>query len=113
MIDLAQEIAKAIDDQLQESGGQPANDRVYNLLWNWLSLTARKKPLANLPDRLEVMRKRIRELADEAEIHYEKGELVVRVVGDASRTLAMFERGTDWFEPYEGVALKIAEAYLS
>jgi hypothetical protein len=72
-------------------------------LQDWLAVTARKKPLPDLENRMQRMNERMAVLAERATFVKEDEEIVVKAAGEADETLKMLERGTDWFDPCESV----------
>ena len=100
---VGEEYEKAvIDDMRQRAQGavdRAARDRVRQVLENWFSFTARKKPLSDLAQRMEDFRKRIGVLADNFELDIGLKGYVVRVSGEAEATWRMLEHGTGWFSP--------------
>lgn len=68
---------------------------------------ARKKPVPDLPERIEKMHKRISTMVEELQTGYEQAEIVVKVTGSAQTTLRLLERGTDWFEPMPDLSAEI------
>lgn len=97
----------AFDEALASS-----RSKITEALFGWLSFTARKKSVDDLPFRLEQMRKRIEVLAENLELTMEAGKAVVKVTGDGASTLRMLERGTDWFDPAGDVTEMIVGAVL-
>lgn len=111
MIDVEAAFAEAFNGDLMSipvSGRRQAADAIFE----WLSFTAEKKPVSDLADRLTAWRKRIDVLAENVQLSYAKGSLVVNATGDADTTLRLLERGSDWFLPYDGVREKLAAALL-
>lgn len=110
------EFQKEIDSSLAklfaEANTPSARERVKDSLTAWVSFTARKKPVANLDQRLEEFCKRIGVLADSIKLAYIEGKLVVSAAGDGETTLRMLERGTDWFDPAANLNDMIAGAIL-
>jgi len=112
---LAQELEKEIADWgragVEENGlDEAARRRIEEALSHWLAFTARKKPSAGLPKRIEGFRKRIQLLADNLSLGTGPQGIVVRATGDAESTLRQLERGTDWFDPAKNVTEMIVEA---
>jgi len=103
---------EALTDEIEAADTKEARERVKTVLDNWISFTARKKPLPDLPSRLEIFRKRIEHLAETFEIRYSGSDLVVTATGEDQATLAMIERGTDWFDPADDVKAMIVGAFF-
>ena len=76
-------------------------------------LTARKKPLSDLPKRLEDFTKRIEALASNVQAFYFDGRIVIKATGDSESTFRMLNRGTDWFEPVDNLNNLIAGAIFA
>lgn len=110
--DLKTEVQKVLDDSFDGQLTEANRERIADTLTNWLYNEARKKRLADLPERLEQFRKRIVVLANELALTVEDNELVVKASGDARMTLLMLERGTDWFDPAGDVTVMIVGAIL-
>jgi hypothetical protein len=100
------------DRAFREAITPTARKKVQEALDAWLSFTARKKQSANLVQQEEQMRKRFQVLAENFQLHYEHGKLVVKANGDAESTLRMLEHGTYWFDPVQDVTKLIAGAAL-
>lgn len=110
--DLEQTLNQSFAKSFAEAVTAQARQQVSQSLFNWLSFTARKKAGVDLEARLEEMRKRFDVLAENFQLRYGDGKLVVRVSGDAENTLRMLERGTDWFDPAEDATAIIVGAVL-
>jgi len=72
-------------------------------LKDWLITIARKKPIADLEDRMTKMGKRFEKLAESATFGVVNGEVVVKAAGENEDTLKKLENGTDWFDPCDNV----------
>ncbi len=106
------ELENQFDSVFSKAVNDVARKNVAEALFDWLLRVAHKKNSADLPQKLEQMRKRFDELANSFELHYQLGKLVVRTSGEAETTLRMLERGTDWFDPANDVTGLIAGAVL-
>ena len=98
MKELQDLIYKGIDDAFE----RVRKDRVEfvaTALISWVQNHTTKRPLPDLPKRLEDFSKDIRKLAEDMRIKIEKGDLVVKVNGSAEQTLKRLRLGTDWFAP--------------
>jgi hypothetical protein len=113
-MNVAEEIEKEIDGWLKSEAGEAlergGRERIKEALENWLAFTARKRPVPDLPKRLEGFRKRIGLLADSLTIEIAPEGYVVKAVGDAESTLQQLKRGTDWFDPAQNVIEMIVGA---
>jgi hypothetical protein len=105
-----QEIAGWVNGAVAETLDEGGRERLEKALTNWLSFTARKKPMLDLPRRLEDFCKRIRTLAESVRFEMTQDGIVVKAAGDAEVTLRMLERGTDWFDPARDVTEMIVNA---
>ena len=92
---------------------EEARERVWVALDNWLMQKARKKPVSDLPRRLEQFRKRIEALARNVRLIYDTGNLVVKASGDNDATLRQLKRGTNWFDPLDDVEALITREILN
>jgi len=110
MTDLETEVGDWMEQSIVQALDDGGRDRVNQMLYNWLAFTARKKPLPDLPQRLEDFRKRIRVLADNLVLVMGQNGCVVKATGDAETTLKALERGTDWFDPVAGLTEMVAGA---
>jgi len=98
------DLFKPIADVAQEIFQEKVDDRqkraqVAEKLMVWLAGEARKKPVADLPKRLESMRKKTEKMVEDMKITFEHGKLVVKVAGSSEDTWRMYRLGSDWFEP--------------
>jgi phosphoglucomutase len=108
MIDLHTPLREVMEGAFQKRIDEKENRlRAARQLFLWLSKEARKKPVPDLADRLEAMRKRTDEMVEGMKITFERGKLVVKVVGSAEDTLKMYRLGTSWFEPDPDVTEQI------
>jgi hypothetical protein len=92
---------------------KPVADRVTSVLVDWLANKARKKSLPDLPVRLQAMSSRIEKLAQVLVIRLDGEKVHVSADGDAHTTLVLLDRGSDWFEGHQDVALEIAKAVFN
>lgn len=111
MNELSQAIDEAISDGLNQLTGAD-RQRLADHLFTWISFTAVKKPVPDLAERISRMRKRFDELAEQISLGWRDGDFVVKTTGDSEFTLLGLERGTDWFEAYEGVRDSIVAVLL-
>src|SRR5262245_5315043 len=65
---LEQAFEEAVNNELALLRAREDRDRVADDLFSWLSFTARKAPLSDLPQRLEIMHRRIQRLAENVEL---------------------------------------------
>lgn len=91
---------------------EPTAKRVSSALVRWLTEDARKKDVPDLADRLANMSARIEKLSRELVIKLD-GKVHVSADGDAHVTLVLLDRGSDWFEGHQDVALEIAKAVFN
>jgi GTP cyclohydrolase I len=100
------ELRKIVDDGLEEhleSLREEQHERAATFLIQWVSENVTKRPLPDLPQRVESFSKDIRYMCQEMRIKMEKGTFVVKVNGSAEQTLKKLRLGTDWFPPCEDV----------
>lgn len=113
-MNVAEEIEQEIVGWLQSDVGEAlergGRERIKEALGNWLAFTARKRPVPDLPKRLEDFRKRIGIMADNLAIEIGSEGYVVKAVGDAESTLQQLNRGTGWFDPARNVTEMIVGA---
>jgi len=110
--EIEQTLMSVLSDALQEGLRSGRRSEIEERLVAWLDFTARKKPVSDLEQRLEQMRKRIHVLAQSLDINCESGVAVVKASGESDSTLKMLERGTDWFDPADDVTEIIVAAVL-
>ena len=72
----------------------------------------RKKPVADLPQRMERMEKRIREMAEDVSLSFVNGRLVFKVVGSSEALMTELRRGSNWYEPWEKIDETVLAAIL-
>lgn len=92
---------------------KPVANRVSSALVTWLNDKARKKAVPDLPSRLQDMSARIEKLSQELVIRLDGEKVHVSADGDAHTTLVLLDRGSDWFEGHQDVALEIAKAVFN
>ena len=108
--EIEQEVMGWLKADAAEALEQDGRERVRLALDNWLMFTARKRPVPDLPKRLEQFRKQIEVLAEYLTIEIGSEGYVVKTVGDAESTLRQLKRGTDWFDPASDVTEMILGA---
>lgn len=100
---VGEEFEKEITDWVaaaaKEALDQGGRKRVEDAIGNWLAFTARKKPVADLAQRIERFRKRIRAMTESISVEVGPRGYVVKAAGDGQDVLRDLERGTDWFDP--------------
>lgn len=96
---VSKEVYAAFAEAFARAVTPEARKRVARDLDFWLSFTARKRVTADLPERLQRMRKRFEALAANFDLTYIPDTVVVKVSGDDRETWRMLTRGTDWFDP--------------
>ena len=74
-------------------------ERCATLLIAWITDNATKRPIPDLPQRIEAFSKDIRRMCDEMRIKMQKGAIVVKVNGSAEQTFKKLRLGTNWFLP--------------
>jgi hypothetical protein len=74
-------------------------DRCATMLIEWITVNATKRPIPDLPTRIENFSKDIRKLCEDMRIKMEKGTVVVNVNGSAEQTFKKLRLGTNWFLP--------------
>lgn len=100
MIDFMEPVTAALKEIMdQEFDDKDKRKRIAQNLMIWLTNEARKKPVSDLAERLEIMRKNVERMVEDMAIEIEDGKLVVKVSGSAEDTWRAFRIGTDWFEP--------------
>lgn len=106
--DFELELAADYALMLREHLTPAARQRVKEALVHWLTFTVRKRPGADLADRLTLFCKQIETLAAEFYLTATGGSLLVTANGEASNTLQALRRGTDWFEPGDPDSIVVA-----
>ncbi len=112
----AEELSKATWGQLSyvyQKLEEPTAKRVSSALVSWLSNTAKKKDVPDLAERLTDWASRIEKMSRELVIKLDGEKVHVFAEGDAHTTLVLLDRGSDWFEGHQDVALEIAKAVFS
>lgn len=109
MIDFGQMLLASVHDRLAEDLNQRLKDKKYRdavvtELMTWLTDKARKKPVADLPVRLERVRKQLEKSVENFVVKVDKNKIVVTAEGSAYTVLRMFRLGTDWFEACPDIA---------
>lgn len=89
---------KQCDDTFEELR-KDRQERCASLLIEWITVNATKRPLPDLPRRIDQFSKDIRKMCDEMRIKMEKGAIVVKINGSAEQTFKKLRLGTDWFLP--------------
>lgn len=89
---------KQCDDTFEELR-KDRQERCATLLIAWITDNATKRPIPDLPQRIEQFSKDIRKMCDAMRIKMEKGTAVVKVNGSAEQTFKKLRLGTDWFLP--------------
>jgi hypothetical protein len=89
---------KHCDDTFEELR-KDRKDRCATLLIAWVTANTTKRPIPDLPQRIEKFSKDITRMCDEMRIKMEKGTVVVKVNGSAEQTFKKLRLGTDWFLP--------------
>lgn len=89
---LAGELNLKLEDREQRQ-------RCVDVIMRWLTLEARKKPVADLQTRLDKVRQRLEHMVENMEFEFKDEQWVVKVAGSDADTYRMFQFGTSWFEP--------------
>ena len=96
MIDFNGLLDEHLDDGLKHVTPQERK-AISSATFHWLATVARKKPVPDLPQRLERMQSRIETMADQMVFQVKDGVLGVDVKGSASDVFVAIMFGTDWF----------------
>jgi len=78
-------------------------DAVVSQFMEWLQERARLKPVPNLQDNIVGMEKKLRKMAENLEIEFVEGKLVIRSDAESMTLLRLLRRGSSWFDPHPGV----------
>jgi hypothetical protein len=89
---------KQVDDTFEELR-KTREQRIATMLIEWVTVNCTKRPLPDLPKRIEQFSKEIRHMCENMRIKMEKGTAVVKVNGSAEQTFRKLRLGTDWFLP--------------
>jgi hypothetical protein len=89
---------KQVDDTFEELR-KDHKERCASLLIEWITVNCTKRPIPDLPIRIEQFSKEIRKMCENMRIKMEKGTAVVKVNGSAEQTFRMLRLGTNWFLP--------------
>ena len=73
-------------------------EKVVAAMVQWLAVKARKKPVADLDARLQLMQKRLTKMVEAMSFEIKDDELVVKAAGSDEETLKWFRLGSEWFE---------------
>lgn len=111
-LDLSMLLIDAVNDDVQNIS-VASRARLANYLFNWLSVTARKRAVPDLVSRIERMRKRFDHLAHSLTLEVDRGNLIVRATGDAETTLRQLEFGTTWFAAHVDIHATIVNLLLA
>lgn len=74
-------------------------ERIASFLIEWVAKNTTKRPVPDLPQKIERFSKDIKKLCENMRIKMEKGTIVVKVNGSAEQTFRKLRLGTDWFLP--------------
>jgi DNA-binding protein YbaB len=97
---LMDDITKALEGEMQKRlEDREQRRRCVDAVMRWLMVEARKKPVPDLNERMELMRTRLEHMVENMEYRFEAGQWVVKVAGSDADTYRMFQFGTSWFEP--------------
>ncbi len=104
-----QSAVEGLNKRLAESD----RERLSVMLYTWLATEAKKKPLADLPVRLEKMKDRIDNFSKTVELTFDEDlSFTINAEGDAETTLLYLMRGTDWFDGHPDLPSLLAEECL-
>lgn len=78
-------------------------DAVVANFMSWFQEGARLKQVPDLQDRLAAMEKKLRKMAENLEIEFVEGKLVIRSDAESMTVLNQLRRGSSWFDPHPGV----------
>ena len=88
---------------------QPDRVRVSNALFNWFVAVCRKKPVADLPARINKMKDAIAKMCEVMTFKAKGTTVLVEVVGSAETTFQQLMYGSDWFDGHPRLADFITE----
>lgn len=100
------------EDILNEVLGQIEHEdrtRVSNAIFTWFVASARKKPVADLPARINKMKDSIAQMCDVMTFTAKGAKILVEVVGSAETTFQQLMYGSDWFDGHPRLADFITE----
>ena len=72
-----------------------------------------KKPVPDLPERLQRLEERVKELAKHIEVRFLNGRLVVKTDGPSEALMTEFRRGSDWYVGWDEVDETVLAATLT
>lgn len=79
-------------------------DRVSNSIFAWFLTDCRKKPVPDLPQRLNKMKESILKMCQEMTFKADGTKVVLEVVGSAETTFQQLMFGSDWFTGHPRLA---------
>ncbi len=71
-----------------------------------------KKPVPDLENRTEELKKRVLKMAEEIKLSFVNGRLVVKVAGSSEALMKELRYGTDWYAPWDKVDETVYAAAL-
>ena len=76
-------------------------------------MKVRQLPVPDLPERLQRLTERMRQLVKSVRIGFLNGRLVVKATGSAESLLTELRHGSDWYAPWEKVDETLLAVILS
>lgn len=112
MMEFAQALKEVLGSSLFTISDEDRK-QIASSLVEWLTDVARKKPVPDLLERVERLKKQIEQMARNISVEYSHGRFVIKTDSDSEAVLRMFRKGTDWFDPHNDVDGAIISALLS
>ena len=104
MIDLEQPFVDTMNSTFKElTDDRAQRQKIVRAVMDWLENVATKKPVPDLPKRIEDFRKDMDRAAEGMRLVLVRGKLVVKADGSAEGTLRRLRLGTAWFVGYEDI----------
>lgn len=94
---IADEINVSIEEML-ESITDTDRQKLAASIFEWVATKTRKKPVADLPQRLKSFQSDLEEMTRAMAFSYKDGTLYLEAYGRNDKTLMHLAYGSDWFE---------------
>lgn len=80
-----------------------ARRKVADAIYTWLATEARKKPVPDLPQRLNKAQDAIIRMCEQMKLNFHKGQVVITVEGSGEQIYKSLVYGSDWFEGHKDI----------
>lgn len=100
---IAERIRQAVDQVIERRLRDPKQRQfIAQTIMNGFEAVP-KKPVPDLPQRIERMRERVYAMTADLRIGFVGESLVVKVAGSSEALMKELRRGTEWYSPWEKV----------